>query len=254
MTQPASTPQNVQKKSADNIDELLSDLDMSNAGSDTVEELIEEIEEVVSEPDEGAIDDALDDAALKAVEADIERQDAYADQSSALSADASAPATAQANKKNKKPRAAGTPRAPKDLNSLDAVNFVLEGDPAKMDKKALEAVKTATIALVPKQVKIAEKFENLFGALATGKLPSRYTVDAFKLLDDKKSITSSDLVTALIAGGVKEGTARSQSGQMMHLFDVTKIANRAKNTLVINDKSVIAERLRNAIKINTPSS
>ena len=59
---------------------------------------------------------------------------------------------------------------------------------------------------MPKQNKIAEKFENLFQQLGNGKLPSVYVVQAFKLLESKKSVTSADIV-ADFKTTYKQGTA-----------------------------------------------
>ena len=102
-------------------------------------------------------------------------------------------------------------------------------------------------ALKPAQVKIAEKFENLFTALSVGKAPSTYVMIAFKLLDEKKTVTSADIVAAYKASGLGEGTARSQSGQIMHLFATVEIATRVGQTLTLNASSTIADRIRKVI-------
>jgi hypothetical protein len=44
-----------------------------------------------------------------------------------------------------------------------------------------------------------------------------------------------------------QGTAQSQAGQMMNLFATTKVAERQKNTLVLNENSVVAQRLRDIL-------
>ena len=71
---------------------------------------------------------------------------------------------------------------------------------------------------------------------------------AFKLLDEKKSATSADIIAAYKASGLGEGTARSQSGQIMHLFHVVGIADRANQVLTLKEDSKIAERLRAVAK------
>lgn len=239
------------KESAD-LDNLLADLEL-NGNDETVEEVIEEAEAALA--GETVIDELdIAEEDLLAAESAIEREEAYESQSSEVDADAEAPAQAQANKpaKGKKTKSASsggapktsTPRVARDLSTVAAEHFVIEGDASTMSADDLEAAKKATMALQPGQKKIAEKFENLFSSLAAGKAPSRYVVDAFKLLEAKKSMSSADLVAGFMTAGLGEGTARSQTGQIMHLFEVVKIAKRTKQTLDLIDDSVVAGKLR----------
>lgn len=229
----------------ESVEALLDDLDLGDgdvAELETAEEVIEDI-----------VGDDIADEEVQDLELQLEREEAYNEQDGGASADMNteAPAQAQAakaatTKAPRAPKAAGVPRTPRDLATVDAAFFVLEGDAADMDQAALDANKAAVMSTVPTQKKIAEKFENLFSALSVGKQPSVYVVQAFKLLDDKKTLTSTDIV-ASFKGSYKQGTAMSQAGQIMNLFDVVKIAKRTKNTLVLNENSVIAERIRTAI-------
>ncbi|MER9176230.1 hypothetical protein NKH72_21880 [Mesorhizobium sp. M0955] len=224
----------------ESVESLLEGLELDD--NETVE--LEAVEEVIG--------DDIAEEEVQDLELSLEREEAYNDQEGGVSADMNteAPAQAQAAQAAKKParapKAAGVARTPRDLATVDAAFFVLEGDAATMDAAALDANKAAVMSTVPSQKKIAEKFENLFSALSVGKQPSVYVVQAFKLLDAKKTLTSTDIV-ASFKGSYKQGTAMSQAGQIMNLFDVVKIAKRTKNTLVLNEDSVVAERIRTAI-------
>lgn len=224
------------------LESLLDDLDLGAASSEPIEEDVVVEEDVVIEDGPAA---ELDDEELRTLEADITRTEAYAAQTSKGDVDPNAPEEAKKNgkaaKANAAPKAAktaGTPRAPRDLSALDEAHFELEDGVA--------ADKAAVMASVPKQKKIAEKFENLFGAIAAGRKPSVFVTTAFALLDAKTTITSTDIVNAYKSGSdpYSEGTARSQAGQIMHLFDTVKIATRSKQTLTLNAKSTVAAKLR----------
>lgn len=232
----------VEIESVEAILDDLDNLDLEATGEETIEEISE--------------DDVTGDD-LRDLEIQIEREAAYEEQTSNLDADAGAVETAKEERK-KNPvkvrnpgKSASTPRAPKDLNAVAAEFFVLEGDVATMDQADIDDAKTTTMMLVPTQKKIAEKFENLFSALAAGKLPSTYVVQAFKLLDGKGAVTSTEIVNDF-KGTYKQGTAMSQAGQIMHLFATVKIADRSKNTLTLNKNSVVAGRLRGLI--NAPKA
>jgi len=198
-------------------------------------------EEVVVEELEAS--DASEEDVLRDLELNLERASVYEAQTS-TPVDPAAVAEQKAKSTKPRPAATGAPRTPRDVNAVDAGVFVLEGDPATMDDAAKEAAKTATRALIPVQKKIAEKFDNLFTSLSVGKPPSTYVMIAFNLLDEKKSVTSADIIGAYKASGLSDGTARSQCGQIMHLFNVVKIAGRAGQTLTMNPASTIAERIR----------
>ncbi|WP_141690327.1 MULTISPECIES: hypothetical protein [unclassified Ensifer] len=234
---------------ANQLDDLLDDLELDGLDneeiSDEVEEtVVLEADAVVEEP--VVTDEDLENVDIDALEINLDREEGYASQESELDVaekPADAVAAAKGTSTPKTPRAASAPRAPRDMASLDAKVFVLEGDASTMEDGALEANKTDVMAAIPSQKKIAEKFENLFAALNAGKQPSVYVTQAFKLLDEKKTITGTD-ITTMFKASYKQGTAQSQSGQIMTLFEAVKIATRQKNTLVLNDSSVVAERLR----------
>ncbi|WLR90910.1 hypothetical protein [Shinella zoogloeoides] len=242
------------------LDNLLGELDLGTSTDADLEELIEAVDEAVAGVDTSAVVDdtltdlALDDEELRKLEASIERSEAYEEQESTIQADTQVPqaaATTQTVVKPSKTPRASTPRVARDLKSLDAKHFVLEVDGLLQDAAGLEATKTATLGLIPSQKKVAEKFENLFASIAAGKAPSTFVVIAFNLLDKTGSISSADLVAAYKTVGAKsdtegynEGTARSQAGQIMNLFDAVKIATRTKQALVLNKDSNLAASLR----------
>lgn len=237
------------------LDALLDDLDIADASPDAIEEIIEEIE--AAGGGETAVVEEISEQDLAAVEAQMEREEVYAEQESTGETDIDAPEKAKAAAPTKGARAgtkrASTPRAPRDMNTVDPDYFVLVGDVASMSAEDKTNAKATTIAAVPNQKKIAEKFENLFTSVAAGKEPSRYVVDAFKFLNSKGSLTSTELVAHYQAAGLNIGTARSQAGQIMVLFDTVKIATRAKQALTLNKDSVIAGRLRSILGI-TPAA
>jgi hypothetical protein len=220
-----------QSLTVDNMDELLSDLelDMSAAG-ETIEE-----EAVIEEIDEGD---------LAAVEVLTEREEAVASQTSEIDADATAVTAPAADKPAKAAKAPKTPKGPKierDLSAIADEFFQLDINGT--------ADRAAVIALRPEQKKVAEKFDNLFQSLAAGRKPSVYTMACFSVLVDKGEVTSSDLVAAMkdaasrSGGAYSDGTARSQVGQLMNLFGAVGVAKREGNKLTFNKDSKIAERL-----------
>jgi hypothetical protein len=216
------------------LDDLdLDDLDLSGADE---AEAVEETE-------------VLEDDEMRELELHLERQEAYQEQTAAAVVTVEKQPAGAAKVKTPRSgsaRGSSVPRAARDLNTVAEEFFVLSGDAKGMDASQLTAAKTATIARKPSQVKIAEKFDNLFTAVASGKLPSVYTMIGFRLLDANKKITSGDLIAALKTelANCGEGTARSQCGQLMNLFAAVGIADRSGNTLELRSDSLLAERIR----------
>lgn len=124
------------------------------------------------------------------------------------------------------------------VDNLDAKHFVL----LPGDEVDVEATKARVLAARPRQKKVGEKFDNLLTAVADGRKPSTYVVEAFGVLRDRGAVTSSDLVT-VFRSHWGEGTSRSQVGQIMHLFDNLNIAKRIGSTLTLRADSVLAEKL-----------
>lgn len=256
------------------LDAALADFDLD--GLDGSDEVVEASAEDMTDPETATIieevleDDAtlmdlsladvdaaaagtIDEETLADLDAKLEMQETYQDQTAAGSiedlegakAAGKKPKKAAATSKPAKERKATVTRIPRDINAVAPEFFVLSGDPAALTDGDLATAKENTLALKPTQKKIAEKFENLFTALSVGKSPSRYTKIAFDFLNEKGTMTSTDLVGAYKALGLDEGTARSQAGQMMNLFAAVKIADRAVQTLTLRSDSLVAERLRN---------
>ncbi|MBA8881637.1 hypothetical protein [Phyllobacterium myrsinacearum] len=224
------------------IGALLDDLDL---GDDEIIETSAVEDDLLGELsiEDTEINESEEAAALRA----IDREAHYEEQESEIAVDTLAEKAdktakkAKAPKTPRAPKAPAVPRTPRDLASIDPSAFVLEGAPEDLD-----ANKATVMAAVPSQKKIAEKFENIFAAISVGKQPSVYVVQAFKLLDDRKELTASDL-TSSFKLRYKQGTAMSQSGQIMKLFEVLKIATRDKNKLTLNANSVIASKLRDIL-------
>lgn len=221
------------------IEEVTSDVSVAGAAAEVIEEQSDEIEDLV------LISEAIEDVKR----ADM-RKEAYENQeSSTPSPDLTAVQTADdgtktvkkagktasVSKQPKPPKQPGAPRAARDISSVPDELFKLRLDDA--------ADRDLVMGLMPKQKKIAEKFENLFIGLHTGGRISTFTIDAYKLLKSKGVMTSSDLVAAYKADGYDDGTARAQCGQIMNLFNALEIAKRDGSKLEFNNNSAIAAAL-----------
>ena len=229
------------------LDAVLADFDLEGSNDEGM--ILEADDEtIVEEAPEAAAPVVLEDDALADLNLALAKNEVYEEQKSAAVETTDLPAPTEAKQSTQKAKKASTgaavTRTPRDITKVADEFFVLSGDPAAMSADDLKAARDATMALRPGQVKIAEKFENLFTALSVGKEPSTYVMIAFRLLDSKGSMTSSDVVGAYKASGLGEGTARSQSGQIMHLFATVGIASRAGQTLTLRSDSKVAERLR----------
>ncbi len=212
---------------------------------DVVYETSPEDEEELAAAEAAAVPTVLASEELADLDLALAKNELYGEQKSASVATTELPApTAAKAKGQRKAAATGVTRTPRDISKVADEFFVLTGDPATMSADDLKAARDATMALMPAQVKVAEKFDNLFTALSVGKEPSVYVMVAFKLLDSKGSMTSADIVGAYKASGLGEGTARSQSGQIMNLFATVKIADRSGQTLTLRSDSKLSERLR----------
>jgi hypothetical protein len=177
----------------------------------------------------------VDDEILADLEATTARAEAYEAQVS--SAAIATPAeVAKKDKKSSAARVSKGARAPK---------VALENLPEEVFARFVseKADKTATLALRPTQIKVAEKFDNLFCSLHAKKVPSRYVVTAFNLLKKMGTMTSADLMNAYRAENLNDGTASSQAGQIMVLFNAVGVADRQRQTLKLREDSVIGARL-----------
>lgn len=142
----------------------------------------------------------------------------------------------KAPKKAAAPKTAFT-RVTSDLSSLPAEAFRLILGGAVDDEH-----KAAVIRNRPLQKKVGEKFDNVIGAVAANRTPSVFVMIAFKVLQAKSEITTSDIVAAMRAS-YNEGTARSQAGQMSVLFPTLGIAKKDGKTLSLNPNSAFAHKL-----------
>ena len=234
------------------LESLLRSLSAAEAvESDPVVDAIlaeKELEDAELMADDAALTEELDECLLADLEAATARAEVYEAQEATTDPTAVAPTAtpAAAPKTKRAPKAAGatsTPRTPrKALTDLDEGVFQRAlGDTVDATSKSV------TISLRPAQVKVAEKFDNLFLAIANSKLPSSYVVTAVKTLQQTGTMTSADLVGAYKAAGLKEGTARSQTGQIMELFNVVGIANRSGQSLTVRQDSTVLVRLNTII-------
>lgn len=225
-----------------NVENLLADLDSMG----DVEE--PEITELAPAGD-------VTEEALADLDITLQQQEAYAAQESTITVNEKIEAPAGEVKPKKSGSTGSTrttsstpaaPRPSRELSSVADSAFALSTDADLTDADANKAAKDAMIAARPAQVKIAEKFDQLFACLAAGKPASTYVMAALTALDAKAgaAMTSADLIAHYKAAGLGDGTARSQTGQIMELFRITGVATRTGQSLVANDKSLVAKRLR----------
>lgn len=242
----------------ENLDELLADMNLNEVVEESIEEILEAVDTDVIEDEAEEITAAggLDDLDIAEelseddlLDTEIAKADAYESQSAAAvsgtgTVDLSGEKPKK-EKKEKKAKASSAPAAPRDLSALSDGAFVLTLAPPA----DLAANRASVMASRPGQKKIAEKFDNLILSVAAGKSPSKYTMDCFRALQAKGTITQSELVAALRSlnsnrGSVySEGTARSQVGQFMVLANALGIATRSKNVLVVNPDSAFADAM-----------
>lgn len=227
--------------STDDITDMLAELEineelegLSALETDVLLEADAEPETVVEEPTE-----ELDQETERALDAEMTKNDLYEEQAETSISDIAAeapPVPVKAVKAAKTPKEPAKPKVERDLASLNAETFVISTD----IPEDLEANKIAVISKRPIQKKIAEKFDNLFASLAVGRAPSTFVMTSFGFLKAQGEITLAQLIACLEAAEYSKGTASSQAGQMMVLFDVTGIAVRDRQTLKLNPKSTIA--------------
>ena len=229
------------------LDAMLADFNI-----DDLTEIEASAEEFVEETIEEPVD--LDPAAVDMLENDLTRGEIYAESESDGTveelAEPDETETVEAKPvKEKKVRAAGAPKKPAIERDLSALP-----DEAFRTSTLTTPDRAVLMAQRPTQKKIAEKFDQTIIALAAGRKPSCYVMDCFAVLDAKKTVTSSELVATLMSMKVhhgktvgenyNEGTARSQAGQIMVLFQVLGIADRVGQSLSLLSHSRFAEHLR----------
>ena len=228
----------------------LATTELETPALETVENALSELEldDTIEEP----VIEELSGEEAAALSLKLTKDEVYASAPAAvkIAADIAEPAA----KKERKPRdpskvKAAKPAIVRDLASLSAAAFVLDNTTSLTPDEHKKIV----LAAKPTQKKIAEKWENIFVSIAAGKAPSKYVVDLFRILNSKKSVSSNELVAAMMGStsgrgaGYGEGTARSQTGQIMALFSMLRIANRSGNVLTLNTDSAIADFLRKFI-------
>lgn len=234
------------------LDNVLAELDAMDG--DTIEEIDTDAVEVEAADAVDAIEEevpsVLTDDFLAELEMASAKQSVYETQAAetmpdiAETADGSTAASIKTKKARTTSKAASaTPKEPADLEAVLPEFFDLYTDSNLTTADDLEAAKKGVIAKRPSQVKIAEKFDNLFTKVSVGKKPSTYVMLALDLLKAKGEFSSSDLIAHYKANNLGDGTARSQTGQIMVLFDVTGIAERAGQKMIARKNSKLVERI-----------
>ena len=201
-------------------------------------------------PGSSLSDDEVPEELLNELETQLAREEVYTAQVSETTI-STAPVAPVASKKT--PRVAKTPRTPSSGTSTKTPRV----DVATLDDSVFEIIigapvdKAAVLAKKPLQKKIGEKFDNIFLSISAGTAPSRYIEIAFRKLEALGTMTSADLIAAMLASPssgpndtLGKGTAHSQAGQIMTLFSVLGIADRSGHALTLRPDSAIAAKLR----------
>lgn len=222
-------------------------IDMHDSG-EVVEEVIEKTVEDHSTPGGEIIELTDDEEAI--LTAEIAKQEVYENTAADESGDIATLEPAAPSPTPSTPRVPKVSRATKtsgarvrSLDDVAAEHFVLSNDFAG----DLDANKKLVISARPSQIKVADKFDNVFLSLANKTLPSAFVTLQFKFLAEKETATTKELVALLQAAGYKEGTARAQVGQITTLFPILGIATRSGSTLHLRENSQIAETLADLI-------
>lgn len=249
MTATQTAPTSMSQAQNAALENALADLDELETITEAEELAPTDGEEIIEEQDASA---ALSDDDLDELELTVQKEEAKAEiyeaqegaqigatEDGSISSEGTVKRGGKAGAKR-----ASTPRTARDLNAVDDAHFVLSGDVSAMSDEDKSSAKTGAIAAKPTQKKVAEKFENVFLSMQDGRAPSKYVLTAFGCLNANTTMSSADLIAAFKTSGVGDGTARSQSGQIMALFPVLGVAERDGKTLKLKDDSNIAEYLR----------
>lgn len=215
------------------------------ADMESIEAILGEIEVEAAESVE-AIEEIgeLSPEEERHLDAEITKAEVYeATDAGAMEVEAVTEATPRKTRERtaKAPKPAGEKkdRVVRDIASLAPEAFVLTSE-APDD---LEANKAEVLSKRPGQVKIAEKFDNIIGALSAGRSPSVYVTKCFEALAATGEATQTQLVKALETTGYTIGTARSQAGQCMTVFAALGIATREGQKLTLRSDSAYAAKL-----------
>lgn len=255
--------------------EELSALELALADLDNLEgsSVVEEVS--ASASDEASIDEALLEDVTREVELEEIVRESYEETAQELAGSAPstcteedkeiamAEAVAESDSKASDeselaPKPAGTSKAksraggcakPSEalkvrLGGIEAVQATLIHKPedAKLDADKLSELIAARMAEIDKAPKkVAEKLVNAYAHLTTGGSLSVYTELALELILTKGEITSKDIFDRYLARPWSEGTARSQSGQLMQVLPMMGIAKREGQKLTLNRDSVMAQ-------------
>lgn len=263
-----NTDQNTVIENADfDVNEELSLEDIEALGDDVTADDVTADDVTFDDAELAALEEETvegdDAAALAGIEDDIageEKQAAYEAQESNVSVEDedTVEKTTQKAKKGQKAKPAESggdeqsentgPKRKVFEKESEAIRYYMGEQPIVLDattpEDQYEAQSAAVLAEVDatKQKKVREKAVNAFWSVATqnpAKL-SKYTKIAISVLRDKGSVTGPELKAAM-ADHMAASTASAQSGQMLSLLPLLRIANKDGKTLVLNENSVLAD-------------
>lgn len=255
---------NRKKQQVEEVETLADDAEIS-VEADEVDDVLAEIDAEV------AATTAASDEDVAAAAASAELDDAKAETYSKQTAEEEAAAATAAKATPAKPAKAkaATPRMSLEthaaseiittrLGSTEHPLFQLDKS-SKTDSATLSAAQASVLTTIDSlDKKSREKAINLFHSLNNDRKPSVYLTQAFDLLQKHKSVTMKDLVKHYLEDlGYKIGTARRQASQVFALFPVVAVATQDSEKgapLVLNDTSVIGERISAVMKAATPAS
>jgi len=207
-------------------------------GSDV--EIIEESEPEVAAEElvEAAAEEDIE-AAVNEVEMNEAKQEAYQNQPAEKKK-----TEKEAKQAKSKPKKASKPKAPSvtGMATSEAVKTILGTDWEKnlvLDAANPESPDVILSRLDSLAKKQSMKAVNVFKWIQRGNNLEGYVSKALDLLIKNGSMSSENLREHYLAHPYSQGTANSQSNQIMSLFPALSIAQRDGKTLTLNENSTI---------------
>lgn len=142
----------------------------------------------------------------------------------------------------------------KDMILLEASDIELDSEKLKAKQEHLLSILNNQPTVLGTrgngetvQKKVAEKVIILFSYFKNGGSLNKVMRIAFETIIKDGYISTGkngNLFTNLMAAHYSEGTARAQSGQMLQMFPLLKIATKEGNKLIPNEQSLILAKLK----------
>ena len=220
-----------------------------------LEELLNAVEPEADAPEEKTIIEEPSEAEVEAAVVEVEATEARAEAHEAQPAEEQKAKIEEPDAKAKKKKTASTRVSLIGMSVSKAIQTVcgsgwrgfmaLESTDLDEDGNVRNEVVTSRLkafdGLAKKQ---GQKAINTFKWLSNGNKLEGYVAQALALIVDKGEMTSNDLREHYLAHPYSQGTANSQTNQIMSLFPVLGIATRDSKSLTLNPNSTIVEHYK----------